>query len=245
MRRRISTGRWEGRCRSGRAAGVLRVVAALLLLLWPAVPAVAARACSGPAAASPRRVEHILAGGGPAVRRVVRRVEGAVGGPLVPLGARSPTVDCAELRRVVAHLPLRRPVRHAHVTSGFGTRVDPFTGRGARHEGIDFEARFGTPVRATAPGRVVVAGFRGGYGRMVEIDHGNGVHTRYGHLSALLVHRGQRVAAGQAVGREGSSGRSTGPHVHYEVRVDDVAIDPAPLLRVGERLRRAGISARG
>ncbi len=246
----VPDGEAKGKARQRRAGGErggsrCRPLALALLLWWPAASALAAggpASCPAVAASAPGQVEHILRRAGPTVRRVLRRAEG---GPLVPLGARRQTVSCTVFHRAMLHLPLARPVGHAHITSGFGIRVDPFTGHRAMHEGIDFEAPFGARVRATAPGRVVAAGFRGGYGRMVEVDHGNGVHTRYGHLSAILVHRGQQVAAGQPIGREGSSGRSTGPHVHYEIRVDHAAINPAPFLRAGVRLQRSDASAGG
>jgi murein DD-endopeptidase MepM/ murein hydrolase activator NlpD len=104
------------------------------------------------------------------------------------------------------------------------------------HTGLDFRAAMGDPVRATANGKVVSAGWGGGYGRMVEIDHGNGLSTRYGHLSAINVSVGQSVKIGQVVGEVGSTGRSTGPHLHYETRIDGEAVDPQKFLRAGMRL---------
>ncbi len=103
------------------------------------------------------------------------------------------------------------------------------------HSGIDFRAEQGSPVRSTAPGRVVGAEYSGGYGNMVEIDHGNGITTRYAHLSAILVSEGQQVAQGTVVGRVGSTGRSTGPHLHYETRIEGDAVDPQRFLRAGNR----------
>ena len=104
------------------------------------------------------------------------------------------------------------------------------------HSGIDFREEYGAPVHATAAGKVVTAGPQGGYGNMVEIDHGNGLSTRYGHMSAILVSEGQWVEAGGVVGRLGSTGRSTGPHLHYETRVNDEAVDPIRFLRAGKGL---------
>jgi murein DD-endopeptidase MepM/ murein hydrolase activator NlpD len=104
------------------------------------------------------------------------------------------------------------------------------------HSGLDFRAPTGEPARATAAGKVVTAGWSGGYGKMVEIDHGNGFSTRYGHLSEILVKEDQAVRPGQIVGRVGSTGRSTGPHLHYETRVDGDAVDPHKFLRAGLRL---------
>jgi murein DD-endopeptidase MepM/ murein hydrolase activator NlpD len=141
------------------------------------------------------------------------------------------------LRRIVPHVPLRKPLPGApDVTSGFGVRIDPFLGRPAMHTGIDLRDDYGAPVRATAAGRVVTAEWTGGYGKMVEVDHGNGLGSRYGHLSAISVSAGQTVEAGTVIGRIGSTGRATGPHLHYEVRIDDEAVDPSRFLRAGAKL---------
>jgi len=104
------------------------------------------------------------------------------------------------------------------------------------HTGLDFRAQTGDPVRATANGKVVSSGWSGGYGRMVEIDHGNGLSTRYGHLSAIDVSEGQGVRVGQVIAKVGSTGRSTGPHLHYETRIDGDAVDPQKFLRAAIRL---------
>ena len=112
------------------------------------------------------------------------------------------------------------------VTSGFGPRSDPFTGEPSTHLGVDVGAPEGTPIRAPAPGVVVRAGPRGGYGNAVEIDHGDGVVTVYGHASEILVSTGEKVEAGREIARVGSTGRSTGPHLHFEVRVAGRAVDP-------------------
>jgi murein DD-endopeptidase MepM/ murein hydrolase activator NlpD len=125
---------------------------------------------------------------------------------------------------------------NAEQTSAFGSRLDPFLGRPAYHTGIDFREATGAPVFAAAPGKVTAAGSNGGYGLAVEIDHGNGLTTRYAHLSAVLVAEGQTVDARGLIGRIGSTGRSTGPHLHYEIRIDDEPVDPARFLRAGERL---------
>ena len=129
------------------------------------------------------------------------------------------------------HLPLRYPlVGEAATSSPFGYRPDPFLGRPALHPGVDLIQPMGSEIKSTAIGRVVHAGPMGGYGNCVEIDHGNGVATRYGHMSEVLVSEGQTVKAGDAIGRLGSTGRSTGPHLHYEVRVDGEAVDPERFL---------------
>lgn len=112
------------------------------------------------------------------------------------------------------------------VTSGFGERVDPITGTHRDHEGVDIAAPRGTPIRALDAGSVVFAGERGGYGQVVVIEHPSGLQTRYAHCGRLDVQVGDAVAAGQAIGAVGSTGRSTGPHVHLEVRRGDSAVDP-------------------
>jgi murein DD-endopeptidase MepM/ murein hydrolase activator NlpD len=128
---------------------------------------------------------------------------------------------------VVQGLPLRVPlsVDH-HLTSGFGIRIDPFSRGLGRHEGIDYVAPHGSPIVATAGGVVVVAEASGAYGLAVDIDHGRGFSTRYAHLSKLDVQKGEQVSAGQVIGRLGNTGRSTGAHLHYEIRVFGQAIDP-------------------
>jgi murein DD-endopeptidase MepM/ murein hydrolase activator NlpD len=175
----------------------------------------------------------------------------AMGGPYVPVKLRADAgpferqlyrvnltrAQIDRLHQTLALVPYRKPVvGEVEFTSGFGVRVDPFVGRPAMHTGLDFRASTGDPVRATADGKVVSAGWAGGYGRMVEIDHGNGLSTRYGHLSAINVKVGQSVKIGQVVGEVGSTGRSTGPHLHYETRIDGEAVDPQKFLRAGARL---------
>jgi murein DD-endopeptidase MepM/ murein hydrolase activator NlpD len=141
------------------------------------------------------------------------------------------------LNRMLALVPYRKPVvGEVEFTSGFGIRIDPFLGRPAMHTGLDFRAAVGDPVRATANGKVASAGWAGGYGRMVEIDHGNGLSTRYGHLSEIDVKVGDPIKIGQVIGAVGSTGRSTGPHLHYETRIDGEAVDPQKFLRAGVRL---------
>ncbi|MBB5754156.1 M23 family metallopeptidase [Prosthecomicrobium pneumaticum] len=174
--------------------------------------------------------------------------EEGVGGPFVPLDENAlpfhESVDIlsdqlerfAALRRLALALPLRRPLGNAEMTSRFGARLDPFLGRPAFHAGVDFRAPSGTPVRAVAAGKVVKAEWEGGYGRMVEIDHGRGISTRYGHMSSISVSVGDRVEAGAAVGAVGSTGRSTGPHLHYEVRVGGEAVDPVRYLDAAQKV---------
>lgn len=134
-------------------------------------------------------------------------------------------------------LPFGNPAPGRTITSRFGNRMDPFLGRPALHTGIDFRAETGADVKSTGAGKVTVAENSGGYGNMVEIDHGQGVSTRFGHLSAILVRAGDRVEAGDVIGRAGSTGRSTGPHVHYEVRRNDTPVDPMRYLIAGAELK--------
>jgi murein DD-endopeptidase MepM/ murein hydrolase activator NlpD len=114
--------------------------------------------------------------------------------------------------------------------------MDPFVRGPAIHTGIDLHGDTGDPVRATANGRVTIASWQGGYGKMVEIDHGNGLSTRYGHMSVIDVKVGDQVRIGQTIGKIGSTGRSTGPHLHYETRINGEAVDPQKFLRAGVRL---------
>ena len=130
------------------------------------------------------------------------------------------------------------------INNEFGFRRSPFGGRSYEfHGGMDIDGERGQIVQATAAGVVTEAGWKGGYGQMVEIDHGNGLSTRYAHLSSIRVVAGQKVAAGTLVGRVGSTGRSTGAHLHYETRIDGVPVDPRRFLRAGARLRGATVAA--
>ena len=128
-------------------------------------------------------------------------------------------------------VPSSKPVQTATYTSSFGVRSDPFRGSAAMHAGIDLAAPMGTPIYATADGVVDRAEWSGGYGNLVEIDHGKGLQTRFGHLSRILVHPGERVVRGQEIALMGSTGRSTGSHLHYEVRIDGHAVNPVPFLQ--------------
>ncbi|MDB5689513.1 MAG: peptidase [Sphingomonas bacterium] len=127
-------------------------------------------------------------------------------------------------------IPSQRPIQQANLSSGFGVRSDPFRGGAAMHAGVDMPGPIGTPIYATADGHVGRAGWANGYGNLVELEHGKGLETRYGHLSAILVQPGQRVRRGDLIARMGSTGRSTGSHLHYEVRMDGHAINPIPFL---------------
>ena len=203
-------------------------------------------------------VKQVLASSGVDVdqmmQRAGHRLTAGQGGPLeaVPAPAvRGRTAvalrpglgdDLDRLRAMHALLramPLVAPLDVYQVTSGFGPRHDPITGRRAFHPGLDLGGVHQARVEATAPGKVLVAGREGAYGIIVEIDHGMGIHTRYAHLRRTLVHVGQTVRLGQAIGITGSTGRSTGEHVHYEVRVDGTAYDPEAFLEAGSTLRTA------
>jgi murein DD-endopeptidase MepM/ murein hydrolase activator NlpD len=179
-------------------------------------------------------------------------VTGSIGGPYVP--AKAPpagaasferelyrvSLQRAQFDRALAQLrtvPLRKPVEgDIDMSSPFGMRMDPFMRGPAIHTGIDLRGDTGEPAHVTASGTVTTASWQGGYGNMVEVDHHNGVSTRYGHLSKILVKVGQHVNMGDIVGLIGSTGRSTGPHLHYETRINDTAVDPQKFLRAGEKL---------
>jgi murein DD-endopeptidase MepM/ murein hydrolase activator NlpD len=142
-----------------------------------------------------------------------------------------------QLGRSLVWIPVRKPVTgEIDVSSTFGVRMDPFLHVAAMHTGIDFRGDSGEAIHATAAGTVTNAGWSGGYGKMVEVDHGNGLATRYGHLSEIDVSVGDTIRIGQVVGRMGSTGRSTGPHLHYETRIDGEAVDPQKFLNAGARL---------
>ena len=134
-------------------------------------------------------------------------------------------------------IPSVEPVKETTFTSGFGVRSDPFRGRAAMHGGIDLAGPMGTKVYATADGVVERSEYNnGGYGNLIELDHGRGIETRYGHLSKRLVEDGQRVKRGDLIGLMGSTGRSTGSHLHYEVRIDGKAVNPIPFMQSNDYL---------
>ncbi len=172
----------------------------------------------------------------------------AIGGPLIELKSGDSFLDTlgaldaslqqlASLRKLAAHVPAGSPTPGKKISSRYGTRRDPFTRKRAVHGGLDFKAPTGTAVLATAAGVVTKAGRNGGYGKLVEIDHGNGVTTRYAHLSRITVSLGSTVIKGERVGKVGSTGRSTGPHLHYEVRRYGKTMDPLGFVKLGPKLR--------
>jgi murein DD-endopeptidase MepM/ murein hydrolase activator NlpD len=217
-------------------------------------------ALAAPAAAEASRIRSAFAVAGLTPERFQpkrdpRAAEGGIGGPFVPLPgetdhspfvqeaslAQTALLEVERLRQTLNAVPLRQPLPGGiDVSSPFGARIDPFLGRPALHTGVDLKGDYGAQVRATAAGRVTIAERDGGYGNMVEIDHGNGLSTRYAHLSSFAVTEGERVAVGQVVGAIGATGRATGPHLHYETRIDGEPVDPIRFLRASARLLPSG-----
>lgn len=142
------------------------------------------------------------------------------------------------LERGLESIPQVRPSKVGMISSGFGYRADPFNGGAAFHAGIDFRAPRGAPIFAAANGVVSFAGVRHGYGNCVEISHGNGLKTRYAHMSKIGAHVGEKVQAGEVIGAVGSTGRSTGPHLHFEVRIHDRPVNPRPFLEAARNVRQ-------
>ena len=177
----------------------------------------------------------------PAVlKRIASSSAEGVGGPLEPVGGSDATFKqlftswkkLDSISQGAIAVPSEKPVKTAAFTSGYGVRSDPFRHSAAMHAGIDLAGPVGTAIYATADGVVADAGYnKGGYGNLIKIDHGRGIETRYGHLSAILVSPGQRVVRGQQIARMGSTGRSTGSHLHYEVRIDGRAVNPIPFMK--------------
>jgi len=179
----------------------------------------------------------------------------AAGGPMIAAASAEATSDLradAQFRTLfqtwkkfdapqqgVIAIPSVHPVHTLSFTSNFGIRSDPFRGTAAMHAGVDIPGPVGTPIYATADGIVSHAGRQGGYGNMVELNHGKGIATRYGHLSKILVPDNARVTRGQLIALMGSTGRSTGPHLHYEVRIDGHAVNPIPFLTTADYLLAA------
>jgi murein DD-endopeptidase MepM/ murein hydrolase activator NlpD len=167
---------------------------------------------------------------------------GGQGGPFIPARAGALSADSGlrplaglldrlnALETALNTLPSGRPTMAPMVTSSYGYRRDPFNGMAAFHAGIDFPGAYGQPILAASDGKVVFAGQRSGYGNCLEVDHGHGILTRYAHLSSFVARTGETVKRGQQVARMGSTGRSTGTHLHFEVRVNGAAVDPRPFL---------------
>ena len=176
---------------------------------------------------------------------LVRNAAAGRGGPFIPyrggkgrassLGKSFAALESALFRmevleRTLVALPSGKPANVLMLSSSYGYRSDPFTGAGAMHSGLDFPGPLGSPILAAAPGRVVYVGQKSGYGNVVEVDHGQGILTRYAHLSGFTSTVGAQVAAGQQIAKMGSTGRSTGSHLHFEVRLNGVAVNPRRFL---------------
>lgn len=200
---------------------------------------------AAPVAAASRtsELERLIASTGVDINRLLGSlsVPSGEGGPYVALSSvkLSPAIEqkrMVALRKLVKNMPLRSPLVHYQLESGFGPRIDPINHRASFHPGLDLAAPYRSPVYSTGPGVVSFTGVKGAYGREVEIDHGHGLVTRYAHLHRILVARGQHVAAHQEIGQLGSTGRSTGPHVHYEILFDGTPLDPAKFMKVGKNV---------
>lgn len=204
------------------------------------------------------RYHAALSTAGLSETRLAGAGHGGSGGPFIPLtslddgspfaravtGLQLNLGQAEELSRAVARVPFNKPLAgDPEITSPFGPRIDPFLGRAALHAGVDLSEDTGTEVLATAPGRITAAGTASGYGTMVEIDHGAGLTTRYAHLSETAVTPGQTVKTGDLVGRVGATGRATGPHLHYETRIDGEPVDPLRFMAAGQRLQAINSTA--
>ena len=167
----------------------------------------------------------------------------AMGGPLIPMfTGPGNNVDprfarfgaslarMSALEQALVRIPNTLPASLEYISSGFGFRVDPFTGGGAFHAGLDFRGPIGAPILAAAAGTISFTGIKQGYGNCVEISHGNRLMTRYAHMSRIAARVGESVGPGKVIGAIGSTGRSTGPHLHFEVRINDRPLDPRPFL---------------
>lgn len=140
------------------------------------------------------------------------------------------------LQRIVRSLPLAPPLDYYYVSSRYGVRKDPINNTKAMHRGVDFGAKHRATVFTSAPGKVIYAGWKGRFGRFIEIDHGNGVITRYGHLRRIYVKRGQTITYRTKIGQMGNSGRSTGTHLHYEIHVNKRSVDPLKFMKAGKNV---------
>jgi murein DD-endopeptidase MepM/ murein hydrolase activator NlpD len=165
--------------------------------------------------------------GGPLLA-LVTSADGSLDPRFQRLGVSLARMDALE--RGVEALPQHLPASLEYISSGFGFRSDPFTGGGAFHPGLDFRGPIGAPIYSAAGGRISFVGQKSGYGNCVEIDHGNGLVTRYAHMSGFRTQVGRQIAPGAVIGLIGSTGRSTGPHLHFEVRINDRPVNPRPFL---------------
>lgn len=149
-----------------------------------------------------------------------------------------------QVEALLMAVPSGRPADGMSLTSGFGYRYDPFNGQRAMHAGLDFRGPHGSPIRSAAPGKVSFVGVKSGYGNVVEVDHGHGIQTRYAHLAGFNAKVGQAVQSGQAIARMGSTGRSTGTHLHFEVRVNGTAVNPRRFLEANPHVLEVKADAR-
>lgn len=205
------------------------------------------RNLAGEARNSAKQIQTALKSGGLPVSDLEPVAEG---GPFIPAseGAKITAFDkevdnlddalnaLDTMKSQARRFPIISPVPNADITSRFGYRKDPILGSAAFHGGIDFRAEIGHPVKAAAAGVVEFAGVKGGYGNCIEIRHKNGIVTRFGHLSRIRVNEGDKIAAGTVIGDVGNTGRSTGPHLHYEIRIDDNPVDPGRYLAIGRKI---------
>ncbi|KZX91354.1 peptidase M23 [Erythrobacter sp. HI0019] len=212
---------------------------------WRAQRAAAALEKLGLDSASMIRTAERGAMGGP-FENLATEADGSIDPRFVRLGLSIARMDALE--RGLAGVPQVTPAHKDMISSGFGFRRDPFNGGGAMHKGLDFRGAIGTPISAASDGRVSFVGRKGGYGKTVEITHGNGLMTRYAHMSRFNAKVGQRVAAGETIGAIGNTGRSTGPHLHFEVRINNRAVNPRTFLETApdvlEEIRRSPNPAR-
>jgi murein DD-endopeptidase MepM/ murein hydrolase activator NlpD len=183
-------------------------------------------------------------------KSLAAETQSGMGGPFIPFFGRKEKVvrdprftamfaaleQMNAMERALAGIPTSMPASVMLMSSGFGYRSDPFTGGGAMHSGLDFKGPIGTEILAAADGAITFAGWQGGYGNCVEITHANGLVTRYAHLSAITVSLGQNVKRGLQIGRMGSTGRSTGSHLHFEVRLNGSAINPMKFLEANNNV---------
>lgn len=192
-----------------------------------------------------KRAERVIARIGLNIKKLMKRADGnayAQGGPFIPAEGFADGVAIfdrhmarlKEIQGVLRRLPLAAPLGRYRIASRFGRRRDPINKKWARHEGVDLSGKLRSPVMAPAPGKVIFAGWKGRYGRLVTIDHGLGIRTRYGHLRRIQVKRGQKVRFGEMIGQLGNSGRSTGAHLHYEILIDGKPVNPAKFMKAGK-----------
>ncbi len=208
---------------------------ALLLAGLSYNQAASAEEAPSPAAApAAPAIAEVTATGGPYVDAATR-IQALGGGDTQYRAAFSAWTEIDRGEAAVA-IPSRKPIDKMSLSSDFGTRSDPFSGRRARHNGIDIPAPRGTPIFATADGTIGRAQWVSGYGKYVEINHGANIQTRYGHMSEYIVSSGQKVRKGDIIGYVGSTGRSTGNHLHYEVRLSGVPVNPMNFVQTTEML---------